>query len=138
MKPFLYLLSGVLVTPGLLLSLFIWLVSTTVADGERYQNLFRTLYHLAIRLLKLMDWGIVLIPIFATLWLVLAFIPQYRVYGAACTALVAVASLVGMFAIGSGQLKTDALFFPALSFAGLLISLWLVWKGLAPVLTTRS
>ena len=127
MKTILYLLSGVLVAPGVFLALFIWGVDKMIQEGVRRHNPVKALFHFLIRILQALDWAIWLVPFFLALWLALAFIPKYRFLGALMTVITAITSLIEIFVASSEPIRLDNIFFPALSMAGLLISLWLVW-----------
>jgi len=86
------------------------------------------LLHLFFQAVEMAVWAMYLLPVCFVLWTVLAFVPKYRIVGAVITSLVAVASLIEFFLVG-GPIKLDQLFIPALSVAGLFLSLWLTWNA---------
>jgi hypothetical protein len=125
MKAIPYLLSGVLIAPGVLLAYFIW----TVKEAIRQASLFKFLVYLLVQAVQMMEWGIYVILAALALWITLAFIDKYRWLGALGMAVVAVLSLVVMLVTTSAPKSVGELWFPAMSAAGLAINVWLIWDG---------
>jgi hypothetical protein len=73
--------------------------------------------------------GVVLSGLRWSVGLTLAFLPKYRLIGALGMAFVATASLIGVFVATGVPKALGELFIPALSLAGLLVNLWLIWAG---------
>jgi hypothetical protein len=128
MKSIPYLLSGVLIAPGVLLAYFLW----TVTHAVRQETLWRALFYLLVQAVRMMEWGVWVIAAAVLLWLTLAFVPKYRWLGAIAMAVVAVVALVEMLTATGAPKSAEDLSVPLLSLTGFLINVWLVWDG-APV-----
>jgi hypothetical protein len=129
MKPFLYLFSGALIAPGILLALFLWLVT----DAARQTNLFKGIWHVFTNLLRMADWTIVFVIPLVIAWVALAFFPRYRIAGSSLTVVLALASIVEMLATAGPGKMWDGLWFPAMSLSGLMLAAWLIWSdAMAP------
>ena len=129
MKAIAYLLSGVLATPGVLLAYYFWTVKEAISQG----NLPKLLFFLLVHWVRMLEWGIWLILALVLVWVTMAFLPRYRWIGAVGMGLLALASLVEIFAVTGPPRSLDDLSFPALSVLALAVNIWLVCDG-APVL----
>jgi hypothetical protein len=129
LKIILYLVSGVLTAPGTLLAFFFW----NVDSAARQKGLLQLLGFAFFRFLQLFDWLFVIILPVVILWLLLAFVPKYRVIGEGGMATIGAFSLILMFALGPHLEIPDDLFFPIISVAGFALNLWLIWMEVTPV-----
>lgn len=126
-KIILYLIAGILTAPGAALAYFVW----TVDGATRQKNLFELLFFVFDRFIDTIAWSFWLLLPGVTIWLVFALVAKYRFVGASGMALIAVASLIVMFAVSGPPKASGDLFFPFLSLAGLLLNGWLVWTQVA-------
>jgi hypothetical protein len=133
LKSILYLLSGVLILPGALLAYFFW----TITGATKQKDLFAVIFFIFDHFIDLLMWALWFIIPALIIWLILAFIARFRIYGAGPMALLALVSLIAMFAAADPPKEAGELFIPVLSFAGLLINLWLVWNWMRPSLAVK-
>jgi hypothetical protein len=125
-KIVLYLFGGLLTAPGALLAFFFW----NVGQAAQQKGLLQMLWFAFMRFLDLFEWLFAIVVPVLVIWLVLAFVPKYRIIGESGAALAAAASIFMMFAYGSPP-RLDQLFVPIISFVGLALNLWLIWWELA-------
>jgi hypothetical protein len=124
--PILYLMSGVLIAPGAALAWFI----CSVHSVARQENLFKAVLTLLIRMCQTLDWAMFIVAPGLLVWLVLAFVAQYRWIGAGGMGLVAVATLVAFVVTwGFAKTMTDGGFLTVFTVVGLAINVWIVWDG---------
>jgi len=124
MKILLYLLGGVLIAPGAALTYFIW----SVTGAIHQKNLMELLLFVMVRLLDTLIWAMwILLPL-VIVWLVLAFLPKYRLIGASAMAGIALVSIVEMCVVAGSFKDPNNLFIPGLSLSGLFLNGWIVWS----------
>jgi hypothetical protein len=126
MKAIPYLLSGVLVAPGVLFAYFVW----TMTQAIRQENFFKFLFYLLVQAVRMLEWGFGIVLLVVVAWIALAFVPKYRWLGALGMGVLAVVSLIEIFAATGPPKSLDDLSFPMLSVIGLALNAWLVWDGL--------
>jgi hypothetical protein len=134
LKAITYLLSALLIAPGAVLAYGFW----TLTEAIRQNDMFKMLIYLLARALEVLEWGGWFTVGGGIIWLTLAFLPKYRMIGALGIALLAMVSLVEFF-VATGLPKAPGeLFIPALSLAGLIVNLWLVWDSATYLLAAKS
>ena len=127
LKIVLYLFGGLLTAPGTLLAFFIW----NVDQAARQKGLLEFLWFAFWRFLELFQWLFAIVIPVLILWLVLAFLPKYRV--------------IGESGDGSGWSRLDRYDdgdrraaeasslrweFPCCRWRGVALNLWLIWQEL--------
>jgi hypothetical protein len=122
-----YLLSGVLILPGVTLAYFYW----TVIEASQKKGLWDLIIFLVKQAYHTLVWGWWMVVPGLLIWLSLAFFPKYRILGAGFMALVSAASIVEFFVATGLPRVADDLFIPAISLVGLSLSVWLIWSDIA-------
>jgi hypothetical protein len=125
LKAITYLVGGFFIAPGAMLAYGFW----TLTEAIRQDDVFKMLFFLLVRALQVLEWSGWFIVGGGIVWLVLAFLPKFRLVGAVSMAVMATASLVELFVVTGVPKEAGEFFIPALSLAGLLINLWLVWDS---------
>ena len=130
MKIVLYLLSGVLTAPGAMLAYFFW----TVIGASKQKGLAGLFFYALKHIYDTLVWGYWLVLPGFVIWLILAFLPKYRLIGASGMAIIAVISLIELFAAAGPPKSPDDLFIPVISLGGLSLNLWLIWSEATSIL----